>query len=165
MTLELVARLLGRDHDRTGCGIPAVQGTLRPLEHFDLLQIEQIAIERFGARQRDAIDDDRHIGIGVADGGLPPDIDIRFTGVVFDECDVRRIRQEVGRPRDAGGCNRVFGEDTDRDRYLGQAFVTFGCRNDNLFNLVCGPGGYGICLLYTSPSPRDRQKSRMPSSA
>ena len=24
---------------------------------------------------------------------------------------------------------------------------------------------YGYCLLYTSPSPRDRQKSRMPSSA
>ena len=23
----------------------------------------------------------------------------------------------------------------------------------------------GVCLLYTSPSPRDRQKSRMPSSA
>ena len=27
-----------------------------------------------------------------------------------------------------------------------------------------GDGGKG-CLLYTSPSPRDRQKSRMPSSA
>ena len=26
-------------------------------------------------------------------------------------------------------------------------------------------GDYGFCLLYTSPSPRDRQKSRMPSSA
>ena len=26
-------------------------------------------------------------------------------------------------------------------------------------------GLFGICLLYTSPSPRDRQKSRMPSSA
>ena len=26
-------------------------------------------------------------------------------------------------------------------------------------------GQYLICLLYTSPSPRDRQKSRMPSSA
>ena len=24
---------------------------------------------------------------------------------------------------------------------------------------------YDLCLLYTSPSPRDRQKSRMPSSA
>ena len=27
------------------------------------------------------------------------------------------------------------------------------------------PGQYTVCLLYTSPSPRDRQKSRMPSSA
>ena len=26
-------------------------------------------------------------------------------------------------------------------------------------------GIFGNCLLYTSPSPRDRQKSRMPSSA
>ena len=26
-------------------------------------------------------------------------------------------------------------------------------------------GDYVACLLYTSPSPRDRQKSRMPSSA
>ena len=26
-------------------------------------------------------------------------------------------------------------------------------------------GAYNSCLLYTSPSPRDRQKSRMPSSA
>ena len=25
--------------------------------------------------------------------------------------------------------------------------------------------GYGVCLLYTSPSPRDRTRSRMPSSA
>ena len=25
--------------------------------------------------------------------------------------------------------------------------------------------GYGLCLLYTSPSPRDRTRSRMPSSA
>ena len=26
-------------------------------------------------------------------------------------------------------------------------------------------GEYGVCLLYTSPSPRDRTRSRMPSSA
>ena len=35
--------------------------------------------------------------------------------------------------------------------------------------MLCGPeylSRHGIsCLLYTSPSPRDRQKSRMPSSA
>ena len=28
-----------------------------------------------------------------------------------------------------------------------------------------GPVTHHTCLLYTSPSPRDRQKSRMPSSA
>ena len=31
--------------------------------------------------------------------------------------------------------------------------------------LVIGQAQYSCCLLYTSPSPRDRQKSRMPSSA
>ena len=34
--------------------------------------------------------------------------------------------------------------------------------------LIDGPGGMwcvNICLLYTSPSPRDRTRSRMPSSA
>ena len=32
--------------------------------------------------------------------------------------------------------------------------------------LIGGPHGLFVaCLLYTSPSPRDRQKSRMPSSA
>ena len=30
---------------------------------------------------------------------------------------------------------------------------------NHMISLICG------CLLYTSPSPRDRQKSRMPSSA
>ena len=33
------------------------------------------------------------------------------------------------------------------------------------FGLVNFVIGSGTCLLYTSPSPRDRQKSRMPSSA
>ena len=31
--------------------------------------------------------------------------------------------------------------------------------------LVCDPTTAFICLLYTSPSPRDRTRSRMPSSA
>ena len=37
--------------------------------------------------------------------------------------------------------------------------------NDSgIFEVLALPVGY-YCLLYTSPSPRDRQKSRMPSSA
>ena len=35
---------------------------------------------------------------------------------------------------------------------------------ERLFGLTGNEGNHG-CLLYTSPSPRDRQKSRMPSSA
>ena len=38
--------------------------------------------------------------------------------------------------------------------------LTFPWVNDHLKNHSSKP-----CLLYTSPSPRDRQKSRMPSSA
>ena len=34
-----------------------------------------------------------------------------------------------------------------------------------LSNLILGLRHSDVCLLYTSPSPRDRQKSRMPSSA
>ena len=41
--------------------------------------------------------------------------------------------------------------------------------NPNTTNVKCEVsdqlGAYNICLLYTSPSPRDRTRSRMPSSA
>ena len=36
--------------------------------------------------------------------------------------------------------------------------------NEN-FDLVIGNTPFQLCLLYTSPSPRDRTRSRMPSSA
>ena len=36
---------------------------------------------------------------------------------------------------------------------------------DDIDNALRRYHEYCICLLYTSPSPRDRQKSRMPSSA
>ena len=36
---------------------------------------------------------------------------------------------------------------------------------ERVFYLSTAPALFTTCLLYTSPSPRDRQKSRMPSSA
>ena len=42
---------------------------------------------------------------------------------------------------------------------MGSGFVFF----INPYNFV--PGGVYGCLLYTSPSPRDKRQSRMPSSA
>ena len=35
----------------------------------------------------------------------------------------------------------------------------------DFFSTIATKRGVKVCLLYTSPSPRDRQKSRMPSSA
>ena len=40
-----------------------------------------------------------------------------------------------------------------------------GCFSINQLSPSLSALRYAICLLYTSPSPRDRQKSRMPSSA
>ena len=43
-----------------------------------------------------------------------------------------------------------------------KAFQAMGAELKESYSTM---GRYDICLLYTSPSPRDRQKSRMPSSA
>ena len=42
------------------------------------------------------------------------------------------------------------------------AFIKGPVRDESLFGNV---GNTKVCLLYTSPSPRDRTRSRMPSSA
>ena len=47
------------------------------------------------------------------------------------------------------------------DKKLGRGLVDLGGRNDVAFV----GGKHYPCLLYTSPSPRDKRQSRMPSSA
>ena len=51
--------------------------------------------------------------------------------------------------------------EADRAAVKATATKTIECSDRNACDveLLC------VCLLYTSPSPRDRQKSRMPSSA
>ena len=45
-------------------------------------------------------------------------------------------------------------------------YVPLGEMNDEVVQLLGEPGSqFWVCLLYTSPSPRDRTRSRMPSSA
>ena len=59
-------------------------------------------------------------------------------------------------------------EEKKRRREL--SMLTFGKRHEadrvgTIDDVMAHVHTFGICLLYTSPSPRDRQKSRMPSSA
>ena len=45
--------------------------------------------------------------------------------------------------------------------------LSFDAKNNQITSII-GPNGAGkttVCLLYTSPSPRDMRRSRMPSSA
>ena len=57
--------------------------------------------------------------------------------------------------------------ETKQEEGLEQTQTLAGTKFASLSSDVIGhsSGYYGNCLLYTSPSPRDRQKSRMPSSA
>ena len=56
------------------------------------------------------------------------------------------------------------------DQFLSQNKVLTGTADANMVKnvgakIAVAADRYLTCLLYTSPSPRDRQKSRMPSSA
>ena len=53
-----------------------------------------------------------------------------------------------------------------KDGFINQRVIQTlarGSHDHEVENWVCGL--YDFCLLYTSPSPRDRTRSRMPSSA
>ena len=58
-----------------------------------------------------------------------------------------------------------------RDSYLASDAMALAGVTDQIIYLEEGDvadiqlGKYWLCLLYTSPSPRDRTRSRMPSSA
>ena len=80
----------------------------------------------------------------------------------FDELtNMAQLTEEVGEV--ARIISRKYGEQVEKKgekvNDLGEELA------DVLFVLVCLANQTGVCLLYTSPSPRDRQKCRMPSSA
>ena len=63
--------------------------------------------------------------------------------------------QKVSEFIEIGQCQNHFKPESVRNLMCVCVCVEVALRGD----------AHGICLLYTSPSPRDRQKSRMPSSA
>ena len=55
-------------------------------------------------------------------------------------------------------CNGLFTSERTLDQVFAEELAYLGER-------VIGTASDGNCLLYTSPSPRDKRQSRMPSSA
>ena len=77
---------------------------------------------------------------------------MRFGVVILDEAHKARTRQGFG--KEAGAPNELL------------AFMReIAARADHVLLGTATPIQTNPCLLYTSPSPRDRTRSRMPSSA
>ena len=90
--------------------------------------------------------------------------DCRETLKQFDE----QARMCVTSPpyyglRDYGGEDNQIGQEQTPDDFIDQLVNVF----KEVRNVLTDDGTcwVNLCLLYTSPSPRDREKSRMPSSA
>ena len=72
-------------------------------------------------------------------------------------CNVCRVRPHP--PKSTVLAVRQIVQNTTREHQLQPSI------NQQSTGESCATKCYSACLLYTSPSPRDRQKSRMPSSA
>ena len=132
-------------------------------------------------------------GTGTADNELPAHINIELADW-YTVCGVRSFSLEISRdeldvttlPCDvgSGGCDKLAAFRSTQSGYAeatGSMEVYFTCDNESIQNKILQgslqrtQGGASVrlyvctrtdaCLLYTSPSPRDRTRSRMPSSA
>ena len=89
-----------------------------------------------------------------------PDLlfDLR-TGADYLEIDI-----DIGSSQIAAGVVRLCGGYA-KALVVDISFVIEGKRDDELPEQILGTIQIEPCLLYTSPSPRDKRQSRMPSSA
>ena len=124
---------------------------------FDETQALEDAPEE-EVRPDDRIDDERHD----EENRLKPE----FLVAVRDALDVRDNQTvyelvEPLHPADIADLIELLGVEETREQFA--AAITDLMTSDVIAEL--NDHVREVCLLYTSPSPRDRQKSRMPSSA
>ena len=77
-------------------------------------------------------------------------------------CKRSRMMNKLKQQPNQGPCARVVIEQVDGN-YITISFLARGSERGSSNSLSLG--GTTTCLLYTSPSPRDKRQSRMPSSA
>ncbi len=79
---------------------------------------------------------------------------------------VRRNNEDLVRRKvSAGKAKEILGEPSDLSVFLKGLVSPYDTLHCDIIEVDKQPGLLLICLLYTSPSPRDRTRSRMPSSA
>ena len=103
--------------------------------------------------------------VGALEGAMvyePCDVDYTGSEDARLECVIDKAFVNLGGERGGFVLDDLHGDESADAVRHHAAEVDEGFVDDAL---EAGVFGAGVCLLYTSPSPRDRQKSRMPSSA
>ena len=91
------------------------------------------------------------------DGGADDETTLKRNTNSFDDCDlIPNILRSVGEPDLS---TTVFGRKIDMPIFLSPTAM------QSLYHPDGDKASARACLLYTSPSPRDKHRSRMPSSA
>jgi hypothetical protein len=109
--LELVARRLGRHQDRAGHGVAAVERALGPLEHLDLLYVEELFVEAVRVGAEHTVDNVGEGRLRVAGRDDTADAELRIADVGrVHERDVRHQAHEIAGALDARALDRVLAE-------------------------------------------------------
>ena len=113
--------------------------------------------------------DDKMIRVAAEEGITVKELGDRYIGEYFKDAEALNIRPATVHPK----ATEHIGDIIALVKKLVDTGHAYELHGDVYFDTQSFPG-YGrlsgqdlseLCLLYTSPSPRDRQKSRMPSSA
>ena len=99
------------------------------------------------------------------DGNTSNEGTIRITYENADESPVAVTDEDLDNPVGEDVVINVVANDTDADGTIDPTTVDLDPSTPGIQDTLTNADGTYTCLLYTSPSPRDRQKSRMPSSA
>ena len=124
---------------------------------------QYLAIRRTDALLRQQLDTLTIDTLSELEGKLP----VKSNSLVIAY--IRRVLESKDRPAHVQRLLADFEITADKDLAISKTLTKMGPMLGLMGTLIpMGPALVGLstgCLLYTSPSPRDRQKSRMPSSA
>ena len=135
-TMDDFGRLTMRDDDGTGADVLAWR------DGWNINAFEPTCERCTGTRY----DDGNFCVSKICEPGFEP-VPTYFNNTVFPEGTIHNMPHKVGNLREDVACARC-----------GEGYYSED-------GLACAPHPHPPCLLYTSPSPRDKRQSRMPSSA